>query len=92
MKQRRINSARQLLLGDAVRYTLTNLVSRGAQVVMLLLLPNFLSPSEYGVIGLVSAVAALVAIIAPLEVTQGIARHYTTATNEEKRVLAATSW
>ncbi len=83
---------KQRLLGDAVRYTLANLVSRGAQLVALLLLPYFLSPSEYGVIGLVAAVAAFVAIIAPLEVTQGLARHYATASNEEKLVLAATAW
>ncbi len=83
---------KQRLLGDAVRYTLANLVSRGAQLVALLLLPYFLSPSEYGVIGLVAAVAAFVAIVAPLEVTQGLARHFATASNEEKLVLAATAW
>lgn len=82
---------RKLLVDSAV-YTAANLVSRIGSLLGLALLPLFLDMREYGVIGLVAAVAAIVNILVPLEISQGLARFYASAPAEEQAKVASTAW
>src|SRR5687767_5466843 len=80
------------LLEQTIVYTVANIFARGTLVISLLVLPLFLTPEEYGVLGMVVALAALVSVTVPLEVTQGLARYYGSASASEKRAFAGTAW
>jgi len=80
------------LIGHTATYTFANIVSRGTILVWLVVLPTFLSTAEYGVLGLIMTTAAMVNVLVPLEVTQGYARYYPTAPEQEKRGYAVTAW
>jgi O-antigen/teichoic acid export membrane protein len=82
---------RQLLEQSAI-YTVSNLLTRGTLVFALVLLPLFLSPAEYGALGMLLAIAALVNLTVPLEVTQGLARFHGASPPEERVALTATAW
>lgn len=80
------------LIGHTAAYTFANIVSRGTILVWLVVLPTFLPAADYGVLGLIMTAAAMVNVLVPLEVTQGYARYYPTAPEEERRGYAATAW
>lgn len=80
------------LFGQVATYTAAQMVTRGAQVAALLIFPLLLSPSEYGALGLIVAAAALVNVVAPLEVTQGLVRYLPTASPGDKPALSASAW
>jgi O-antigen/teichoic acid export membrane protein len=80
------------LFGHSVAYTLANLASRGTVLIWLLVLPSFLSSADYGALGLIITVAALVNVLVPLEITQALARYYPPAEPPEKRPYVATAW
>ena len=73
-------------------YTFANLFSRGTVVIWLLVLPAFLSIADYGVLGVLTTVAALFNVIVPLEVTQAMARYAPGADHVERRELASSAW
>lgn len=80
------------LLDHSLRYTLAALMSRGALVVALIILPHFLSPRQYGALGMVTVVATLVSTCVPLEIGQGLARYFQDAGPERGRTYASTAW
>lgn len=80
------------LIGHSAAYTFSNLLARATTLVWLVVLPSFMSPADYGVLGLVITTAALVNVLVPLEVGQGMARFYATAPESERGSWAATAW
>lgn len=82
----------RLLAGHAAAYTISTLLSRGVVVVWLIVLPSFLAAADYGVLGLIITTAALVNVLVPLEVTQGLARYYPGAATHDKQQYVSTAW
>ena len=82
---------RQLITHTAA-YTFANIVSRGTILVWLIVLPAFLSTADYGALGLIMTTAALVTMLVPLEVSQGLARYYSTAPQDERPGWSRTAW
>ena len=80
------------LIGHSAAYTLSNLLARATTLVWLIVLPSFMPAADYGVLGLVITTAALVNVLVPLEVSQGLARYYATAPDGERQRWAATAW
>lgn len=80
------------LIGHSAVYTFANLVSRGTVLVWLIVLPRFLNAADYGAFGLIITIAAIVNVSLPLEVSQGLARYYSTAPFEEQPAWASTAW
>lgn len=84
------------MLGKAVRqsatYGIATILSRATLVVSLLVLPLILTPRDYGALSMIVTVAALVAILVPLEVSQGLARFYAPAPEKEKKGYASSAW
>lgn len=78
--------------GDSVVYGAATVLSRACLLVALLVLPFILTPRDYGALGMIVTVTALVAILAPLEISQAVARFYAPAKEVEKRALAGTAW
>lgn len=77
------------LLGQGAVYAGATILARGASVALLIVLPLFLSPTEYGVLSLILAISALVVSNAPMEVTQGLVRYFPTASDRAKRAYAS---
>ncbi len=80
------------LLGHTAAYTFANLASRGTVLVWLLVLPSFISSSEYGALGLILTAAALVNVAVPLEISQALARYYPPAAPADQREYLRTAW
>jgi O-antigen/teichoic acid export membrane protein len=79
-------------VNDSFAYGIATLLSRATLVVALLVLPFLLTPRDYGALSMIVTVAALVAIAAPLEVSQALARYYAPAPPAEKKAYASTAW
>lgn len=80
------------LLAHTAAYTFANIVSRGTILVWLIVLPAFMSPADYGALGLIMTTASLVTMLVAAEVTQGLARYYPTAPQEERDGYSRTAW
>jgi O-antigen/teichoic acid export membrane protein len=80
------------LIGHSAAYTAANLLSRGTILVWLIILPRFLGTADYGALGLIVTVAAIVNVSFPLEVSQGLARYYATAPEQDRASWASTAW
>ena len=80
------------LAGQTISYTSSMLLTRGVAVVWLIVLPHFLSAAEYGVFGLITTAAALINLLVPLEVTQGLARYYPTAELDDAQKYSSSAW
>ena len=84
------------MMDQAVRqsmaYGTATILSRATLVVALLVLPFILTPREYGALSMIVTVAALVAILVPLEIAQGVARFYTPAPLAQKKAIASSAW
>lgn len=80
------------LATQSILYGGVTIASRGASVFLLLILAAFMAPSDYGALGVLLAINALIVVVVPLEVSQGLARHYPAANDEEKLVFASTAW
>lgn len=80
------------LAGQTISYTSSMLLTRGVAVVWLIVLPHFLNTAEYGVFGLVATAAALINLLIPLEVTQGLARYYPTAEPSDAKKYVGSAW
>ena len=68
-----------------------NLVTRLSGFLLLIFYTRFLSPAEYGVVELVIVLFSLLNLVLPLEITQGVARHFSEANQEEKDKIVSTS-
>jgi O-antigen/teichoic acid export membrane protein len=75
---------RQFFRHGAV-YAAANLIASGGSVLLVPIYTHALAPAEYGVVDYVTAIQNLVLIAAGLELTQGIARFYAAAADEEER-------
>jgi O-antigen/teichoic acid export membrane protein len=60
---------------QSAAYGIATLLSRATLVVALLVLPFILTPRDYGALSMIVTIAALVAILVPMEVSQGLARY-----------------
>jgi O-antigen/teichoic acid export membrane protein len=78
-------------VSDSLVYGTTTLLSRAALLVALLVLPFILAPRDYGALSMIVTVAAFVAILVPLEIGQGLARHYAPAPPAEKKRWAGSA-
>src|SRR5690606_10601551 len=65
---------------------------RATMLVALLVMPLILSPRDYGALSMIVTVTALVAILAPLEVSHGLGRYYDAADPDEKKAYTSTAW
>ena len=79
-------------VSDSVAYGMTTILSRATLLVALLVLPFILAPSDYGALGMIVTITALVATVVPLEIAQGLSRHYAPAPAGEKKLWAGTAW
>jgi len=81
------------LLSHSLVYGLTYTAARGTLVVSLLVLPAILAPAEYGALAMLTLVGNLVAVVVPLQVAQGLARHQGAAASQQERDLyAGSAW
>jgi len=80
------------LLGQTAAYTFATMISRGATVVMLVVLPAFVSVADYGVLGLVATASSLVPVLCSLETGQALARYFPTADTADKARYLRTAW
>lgn len=77
---------------QSMAYATATILSRGTQVVALLVLPFILTPREYGALSMIVTIAALVAVLAPLEIAQGVARFYAPAPEGQKKAISSSAW
>lgn len=82
----------RLLAVQTAAYSIATLLSRGVAVVLLIVLPAFVSPEDYGVLGIVTTVVALAGLIVPLEISHALVRYYPTADPEAKPALVHSAW
>lgn len=81
------------LLSHSLVYGLTNIAARGALLVSLLVLPAILAPADYGALAMLTLVGNLAGVVVPLQVAQGLARHYGAAASQaEKDRYASSAW
>jgi O-antigen/teichoic acid export membrane protein len=78
-------------LRQSAAYGMATILSRATLLVSLLVLPYLLTPRDYGALSMLVTVAALVIIVVPLEVSQGLARHYAPAPEREKMAYASSA-
>lgn len=79
------------LRSNSLHYTAALLLSRLATIVFLLALPAFLSPADYGVLGLIALAAAFLPPLLTFELGQGLGRYYPTADHGERERLLRSS-
>lgn len=81
------------LAAQSVIYAGTTIVQRGAQMVTLLVLPLFLTPTDYGAVQMIATVAILVNWVGFLEISQAMARYSGGgAPSEAHRTYSNTAW
>jgi len=76
---------------DSLVYGAANIAARGVSILLLPFYTRVLSPSDYGMIDVVTVLAALVNVTITLEITQGIARFYPDAEAQRIRVAYAST-
>jgi len=79
------------LLKDSAIYSIPAFLSRGLSLILLPLYTLVLSPADYGTLELLIVFATIVNLTIPLEISQGIARFYTSEQNPKIKVLYASS-
>jgi len=81
------------LVSHSLVYGLTNIAARASLFVSLLVLPTILEPVDYGALAMLTLVGNLAAIVVPMQVAQGLARHHGVAGSEaEKDLYSSTAW
>ena len=78
-------------LSDTVLYSIPNFFSRAIGLLLILFYTRYLSPSDYGLIELIIVLFSLLNVLLPLEITQGVARHFNDASLKEKSGIISTS-
>jgi O-antigen/teichoic acid export membrane protein len=80
-------------LSEGAVYAFSNVLARGLGLILLPVLARYLSPADYGAIELVAAAYALLNLLLPLEVTQGMARLQVEEKDDRgKAALASTAF
>ena len=80
------------LLRDSAIYGVAAIVSKGLTLVLLFVYGRVLSPEGFGAFELVTTFGVLVALTVPLEVSQGLGRHYAEADGQARVRLLSTAW
>jgi O-antigen/teichoic acid export membrane protein len=81
------------LLSHSLVYGLTYMIARGTLLVSLLVLPAILAPADYGALAMLTLVGNLAAVVVPLQVAQGLARHHgAAASRREQDLYAGSAW
>lgn len=81
------------LFNHSIVYGLTHAAARGTLLVSLLVLPAILAPADYGALAMLTLAGNVAGLVVPLQVTQGLARHYgPAASEEERRSYASSAW
>ncbi|MDO9049996.1 MAG: oligosaccharide flippase family protein [Methylotenera sp.] len=76
---------------DSVVYAIPSIVSRGLAVILIPLYTRVLTPADFGSLDLFIAFATLVNLTVALEVSQGVARFYSSEKDAGRRVAYASS-
>jgi len=79
------------LFRDSIIYTIPLLVSRGIAIFLVPLYTRVLSPGDYGVLDMLMTFGILVNLTVPLEISQGVARHYVDEEVPQKKVQYAST-
>ncbi|HEY0042972.1 MAG TPA: lipopolysaccharide biosynthesis protein [Allosphingosinicella sp.] len=79
-------------LGKSIFFGVITVISRSAAVISLLVLPYILDPSAYGALAMISLTSMFVLAMVPLQITQGLARYYSTGPAGERERYVATAW
>ena len=81
----------KLLFKDSVIYTIPNLFSKGLGILVIPIYTRALTQTEYGNLDLLIVVANLVNLTIAFEVSQGVARFYTTEKkkNNQKKIVSS---
>lgn len=81
-------------LRDSAIYSVSAVLSRGVSVILIPLYTRFLQPYEYGVFDLLMIAATLANYLVSLEISQGLARVYSEARdeNEKRACVSAAAW
>ncbi|MGE5457134.1 MAG: lipopolysaccharide biosynthesis protein [Methanococcaceae archaeon] len=72
---------------DSLIYSLSPLLTRGIQIIMLPVYTRLLTKTEYGMYDILLIVQSFVNVTIAMEITQGFARYYSDASSHEERVL-----
>ena len=81
----------KIFLHDALLYTLLTLPSRGLGIVLSPLYISVLTPGDFGSLDLLTAFSGIVNLTISLEVSQGLARFYSSETDSGRRVSYAST-
>lgn len=76
---------------DSAVYGLTTILARGISFLLLPFYTRVLTPEDYGVIDILTVFAALVCLIAPLEISQALAIFYSDAQGETEKMRVAST-
>ncbi len=81
-------------LRDSAIYSISALLSRGVSIILIPLYTRFLQPYEYGAFDLLMVAATLANYLVSLEISQGLARVYSEARdeNEKRACVSAAAW
>ena len=82
------------LSADAALYTLSNAMVRGLGLLLLPIYVRVLTPADYGRLDLLTVIGSLIAVVAALEVTQGVMRFVadSRADPDDRREWVATAF
>jgi O-antigen/teichoic acid export membrane protein len=76
---------------DSAVYGLSSILSRGISVILLPIYTRVFSPADYGNIEILTVTAALVNLTVALEISQGVARHYSDAETKRDKIAYAST-
>lgn len=84
----------KMFFKDSLIYTVSNILSRGVNLLLIPFYTRVLTPSDYGLIDIVIVMMAILNTLLTLEISQGIARFYCDAKskNEKQQYASTTLW
>ncbi|MGN7479713.1 lipopolysaccharide biosynthesis protein, partial [Solibacillus silvestris] len=80
------------VMGHGLIYTLATVLTRGISFLLLPLYTRILSPSDYGLIDIVTLIITFVNLVIALEVTQALARYLNDLDNSLKTRYVSTAF
>ncbi len=81
----------QAFLRDSAIYAVPTWISRGLHIILVPLYTRVLSPADYGALDLLMVFASFVNLTVALEVSQGVARYYSTEDDADRKILYAST-
>src|SRR5205814_2027610 len=76
---------------DSAIYGVSSIITRGIAFLLLPFYTRVLSPTDYGIVDLLTIFAALVNLTVALEISQGLARYFTDAETEPEKIEYAST-